>query len=291
METILLIVSILLFTLQTISMKFIKAKNNTENLLIYTAFTFMISLILFVFVALTDSFIFDANTIIFGLFFGLFFMLTIIFYFSALSCGPLSYTAFYFSSSMLIPAISGIVVWGENFKATTLMAILFFIGSFYFISITDNKNETKPQKKWYLLCALTFICNGLLAVIIKAHQYKMGGKESSQLMLLGFFAAFIFYVVAFVISKRKENLSFTIINILKSNIAPIVFLAISSGIGNLLLTFLSGKIPSSFLFPVVQGSTLISITICSILFFKEKLNKRGTIGILLGVTAIFLINL
>ncbi|MGM1047801.1 MAG: hypothetical protein ACQEXX_16900 [Bacillota bacterium] len=57
------------------------------------------------------------------------------------------------------------------------------------------------------------------------------------------------------------------------------------------MTFLSGVVPSSYLFPLVQGSIIVSITLCSMLLFREKLSTFGKIGIMLGVFAIIIINL
>ena len=61
--------------------------------------------------------------------------------------------------------------------------------------------------------------------------------------------------------------------------------------GNLLLTWLAGRVDASYLFPLVQGSIIVGVTLCSVLLFREKLSARGRFGILLGVAAIAVINL
>ena len=48
---------------------------------------------------------------------------------------------------------------------------------------------------------------------------------------------------------------------------------------------------ASYLFPLVQGSIIVGVTLCSVLLFREKLSARGRFGILLGVAAIAVINL
>ena len=61
--------------------------------------------------------------------------------------------------------------------------------------------------------------------------------------------------------------------------------------GNLLLTVLAGRVDSSYLFPLVQGSIIVGVALCSALLFREKLSPRGWLGIALGVAAIVTIQL
>ena len=77
--------------------------------------------------------------------------------------------------------------------------------------------------------------------------------------------------------KRKEPVS--------------VFPRDTGGWSRLLLTWLAGRVDASYLFPLVQGSIIVGVTLCSVLLFREKLSARGRLGILLGVAAIAVINL
>ena len=61
--------------------------------------------------------------------------------------------------------------------------------------------------------------------------------------------------------------------------------------GNLLLTLLSGQTDGSYLFPLVQGSIVPGVTLCSVIFFREKLTLRGKLGILAGAMGIIILNL
>ena len=79
--------------------------------------------------------------------------------------------------------------------------------------------------------------------------------------------------------------------LLRQNALAAVLLAGGSVGGNLLLTWLAGRVDASYLFPLVQGSIIVGVTLCSVLLFREKLSARGRLGILLGVAAIAVINL
>jgi multidrug transporter EmrE-like cation transporter len=57
------------------------------------------------------------------------------------------------------------------------------------------------------------------------------------------------------------------------------------------MTYLSGRLPGAYLYPFVNGSMIVLLTLASAVVFKEKLTKGGTIGILTGILAIVAVNL
>lgn len=296
MNTVLILVSIILFTGQTLSMKLIRSNLFRERLLIYSGFTFIAAIGLLLF-SLFQPEIRDIHpiTLLFGTLFGLGFMLTIIFYNLAISTGPLSYTAFYFAASMLIPTFIGFIAFNELLTVAAIIAVFLFLGAFYFINVNPKKESTKKGDRWLLYCLLTFLFNGLLGVIQKFHQYQLEGTQATGLMLVGFCSAFVFYLIAYSIqyARDQKHARLTLLQertTLWHNILPMVLLASTSLIGNIIMTFLSGVVPSFYLYPLVQGSVIVSITLFSMLLFREKLTKYGKLGITLGVIAIVVIN-
>ncbi|KKO53641.1 hypothetical protein [Paenibacillus sp. DMB20] len=299
MNTLLIALTIVLFSAQTLSMKLIKEGPFRKQLLIYAGFTLLASAGMLLYsIVQPEVRQMSPTTVLFGILFGLGFMLTIIFYNLAIMSGPLSYTAFYFSASMLIPAVTGILAFGEPLTVTTIAAIVLFLMAFYFINANpgSKKGESRANSRWLFYCLMTFLFNGLLAVIQKFHQSRMEGTESAGLMFAGFCSAFVFYALAYAVQhakgKKRERLTFAGDGAaLRDNWLPIILLAATSLTGNIIMTFLSGVVPSSYLFPLVQGSIIVSITLCSVLLFKERISAYGKIGIFLGVTAIVIINL
>ncbi|MGZ9586598.1 hypothetical protein [Paenibacillus marinisediminis] len=297
MTILLIAMTILLFAAQTLSMKLIRADNLRQRLLINTGFTLIASSGLLLYSLFQPKvLLISSDTLLLGIMFGLVFTLTIIFYNLAISIGPLSYTAFYFSASMIIPALTGIIAFDEPLKVTVIAAIMLFLAAFYFINVNpDTRSGNKTSQKWKIYCLLTFLCNGSLAVIQKVHQYKMEGTQSDGLMLVGFCSAFVFYAIAYGVMCMVRNAKMSMslvgeVTLLRNNILPMVLLAATSLIGNLIMTYLSGFVPSSYLFPLVQGSILVSITLCSVLIFREHLSRVGRIGLTLGLAAIVIIN-
>lgn len=288
----LLLLAIALFIGQSLAVKIIKAESLTERLLVNCIFCAFAGLLMLSASIFTPSLLaMNTETVIMGIAFGLLFMLTILFYNLAMSCGSLSYTAFYLSASMLISAVFSVLLFKEAIKPELVIATILFLSAFYFLNITPNSKE-KINTKWLLLCILTFICNGLLSVVQKGHQALLKGTQSSALMLVGFIFAFLFYLLAFLFSnKNKPVYAKQATHLITNNLLPIILMTAASLGGNLLLTWLSGRMNGSYLFPLVQGSIVLGITAISIIFYKEKLSARGKIGLLLGVAAIVIINL
>ena len=93
MTTLLLILSITFFILQSVSMKFIKAETLPEKMLIHGSFTLVagIGMCLFLFLS-KEPFTFSKNTVLFGILFGFLFAFTILFY--NLAINPFLYFRF-----------------------------------------------------------------------------------------------------------------------------------------------------------------------------------------------------
>lgn len=302
MTTLLLILSIGMFILQSVSMKFIKAKTLPDKLFVNAIFTLIAGIGMSLYLVNDPTpFTLSGTTFFFGCIFGFLFAFTILFYNLAISSGPLSYTAFYFSSSMLLPTIAGLIFFNEEMNAFLIIAILLFLVAFYFLNVPTNKkeaNDSNPsvktnassKKTWLIFCTLSFLGNGSLSIVQKFQQFLSNGTEASGMIVTGFYVASLCYFISYLIlnATKKTSRPSTLI---KENKVSIVLLATGSLCGNLLLTRLAGMMPSSYLFPLVHGSIILGITLISTAFFHEKLSPQGKFGILLGVMAVVFINL
>ena len=259
MTAVFLLCTIILFVLQTLSMKLQHAEHLPQKLLVNCAFSLLAAAAMGAGrLAVPDMFTVSPATLRHGIAFGVLFALTILFYNLAIASGPLSYTTFYFSASMLVPAFAGVLLFGEALTFTLAAAVALFLAAFWCLNVAPGGAQ-KPEPRWLALCALTFLCNGLCAVVQKSQQNATGAADGTAL--------------------------------LRQNALAAVLLAGGSVGGNLLLTWLAGRVDASYLFPLVQGSIIVGVTLCSVLLFREKLSARGRLGILLGVAAIAVINL
>lgn len=293
MDKILIVIATLLFVIQTISLKHIKVSSLRQNLLVNGLLTGIIAIGFAVLTLMTKGTI-STTTLYIGLGFGITMVATLVVYFSAMRSGPLSYTAFFFSASMLISAIAGIVIWNEPLTWSTVVGILLFLCAFYFISVLGSEEQSKGSKKWLILCFFTWLFNGSLSLFVKSHQTILKGTESTSMMLIGFATASIVALVVYFFMLRsqhgKEGFKEDMGTVGGSRI-PLLGAAIGGGGGNQIVIYLSAETPSSYLFPILQGGIMLLITLYSGIILKEKINRWGRLGILLGLFAIIIINL
>lgn len=292
MDSLLLILAIILICGQSFSLKYIKIKSMKSRMLVYTFFAAITALICSVPVLLNGRLEASFITVVSAAVFGLVFMLCILFYNLSINTGPLSYSSFYFSASMIIPTLCGIVFWKEPTTLTTYISLVLFLLAFYLINVKTGEQQ-KGSRKWFLYCMLSFLTNGTLGVTMKIQADLMNGTQSSEFVMIAFAFATIFYLLAYLVftnidkgTNVKEDMK-----VVKDNKLPLFILAVTSGGGNMLVSYLTGIIPSSYLHPLLQGGVLVVINLFSILIFKEKLSTKGKIGIVCGVIAIILINM
>lgn len=290
MTSALIAVTIGLFILQTMALRFVKADTIPEKLLINGAFSLLGAVVLGACGLLLPGWIsLDGVTIVCGILFGILFAATLLFYNLALASGPMSYTAFCFSASMVISVLAGIVFFRERLRNTPL-ALILFLAAFFLLNAPGSE-KTSRKKGWGVLCLFTFLCNGGLSVVQKAHQNATNGQESTGLMFVGFGTAAVLCIFMWAVCRMRGARTSTVRSVVKSNGWNIVFLAAASVGGNLLLTYLAGQTTASFLFPIVQGSIVIGVTILSAVFLKEKQPLTGWIGVGVGIAAVVVISL
>lgn len=294
MTAFLISLTIILFVLQSLSLKLVKAQTMEEKLLCNCFFTLLAA-------ALTGTACFffpgqngfSTATLLCGGLFGLCFSMTILFYLCAIACGPLSYTSFYLSASMLLPTGAGILFFREKPSLSLGAALLLFLAAFYCLNTSGR--EEKGGRKWLFFCLLTFLCNGCCGIVQKTQQHLTGGRDAVSMMFTGFGCAALCYALCFIAARQggRKNASpkTSPVSVLRGNLLPVCLLALSSMGGNLLLTLLSGQTDGSYLFPLVQGSIVPGVTLCSVIFFREKLTLRGKLGILAGAMGIIILNL
>lgn len=218
-----------------------------------------------------------------GIIFGALFVACMRCYGAAMATGPVSYTVFYFSASMLIPVILNVLIWKESLTWGRIAGVLLFLVAFYLIQVTGVSNEKKADKKWILLCLGVFVTNGLLAVMPRVYYQAAPGGSATLLMACGFLAASVLCVIQKDFWRKGQHIG-------KSAWLPILGIAIGTAMGNLTTTYLAARIPNTILFPLVCGGLVVVSTIVSRVFFKEKLSKGGMIGLFIGLLAVVFIN-
>lgn len=294
-----IVLAIVFMALQTLSLRYLKAENMRQNLLANGLFSTLIA-ITFVIVTAVQGLSFHLPSVTFGALFGFMFVATVSVYYYAMQSGPLSYTTFFFSASMVVPVIFGLFFWSEKLTLPAGIGILLFMGAFYCISVLGGEKGGKVNVRWIILCFGTWLLNGLLGCVSKQHQINMQGSEYQQMMMFSFvfaaiFALFSAAIMTLMDSKKEKTQAKQLVKqdlaIMQGGRWPLLGAAVGSGAANVIMTYLSSRLPSGYLYPITLGSVVVLVSIFSALVLKEKPSKSGLFGILLGLVAIVVINL
>ena len=232
-------------------------------------------------------------TVLCGALWGSVCVVTEITYFLAMQSGPLSYTSFIFSASMVIPTLSGAVIWQETIAPLQWRGIVLFLLAFYLICIPGAQGSGKIKKSWLPLCLVAFFSNGLLALFIKAQQIELAGGESSAMMAVAFGSCGLVAFLAFAVTtllQREKLFAPEIRSGMKKALLPILGIAVSNGTGNGFVTYLSSRVPGALMYPCILGGSMLLVTLFSAVGLREKVNRWGWLGLGVGLAAMIVLN-
>ncbi|MBQ4088520.1 MAG: EamA family transporter [Clostridia bacterium] len=231
----------------------------------------------------------SAYTVVLGIIFGIATALCAILHMKALENGPLSYTSVICSCAMVIPALSGLLFFGEAVTALQYVGIVLMVISF--VCAVDKQNgEAGMSFKWMLLCLGSFMFSGSVGVMQKVHQSSPHKDELGIFLVIAFVASALFSAV---LSAYYKNGGQQITVLSGAKLKKFVLVSVVCGIGialcNQINMFLAGVMEAIIFYPVVNGAGMLLTTAAGIIFWKEKLSKKQWFGLVTGAAAIFLL--
>lgn len=251
-----------------------KRLNSASSVLSFNMLVYLLCIAAFGALLLTGSV--SWYTVGLGVLFGVVTSLTNVYKLLALTKGPMHLTLLFTTSSMIIPAISGIF-WGEPFSIAKLLAV-FALMFFLYLSFEKN-TSVKIGGSWFLYCLLAFLLQGAIGVLQKIHQGSAYKEESAGFLFVAFAVAEVFCVIR---NKGKFDKA-----LLDGRTVGIGLLCGGCTFAmNYINLKLSGLLPSQLFFPLVNGSAIVLSSLTSVLVFKEKLTKRQTVGLIGGILSL-----
>ena len=135
MNTFLLLGAAVLFAINSIAMKYVPSGVLRLTVLVSGAYTAPIFLA-YLAVALSVGDPVSPVTWGTGLVWGVIYVITVTTYFLAMQSGPLSYTSFIYSASMIIPTLGGAVLWRETISLLQWLFAAFNAGYLIFFVLS-----------------------------------------------------------------------------------------------------------------------------------------------------------
>ncbi len=192
------------------------------------------------------------------------------------------------AAGMLLPCIVGHFLWQEKLNIVSLAGILFTITAIYLLK-GNTKQSDKIVGSDILLGLIIFISSGGVMVVQKVMGLYFSAESKIAYNLYSFITPVI--LLSIVDSRRKKQIEKTPS---KPNIKTIlcaVGSAFSLCIISLVMTNLAEKVPSIVLFPLFNGLGIISVAVGAVFAFKEKLDSKKIIGLILGLIGMCIINI
>lgn len=146
-------------------------------------------------------------TLLLGVVFGIVTAVGSIASLKAIEIGPWAYTTVITSLSMLIPTLSGVLLWHEPIRVLQIFGMVLMVVCLILSVDTDaDAEKRKASLRWLLFCAISFVCTGSIGVMQKWHQSSPFRGELNAFLTVAFVISFLYSAVSALIllcGKRK----------------------------------------------------------------------------------------
>ncbi len=210
-----------------------------------------------------------------------------LFYVSAFTCGPISLTTLISSVSMVVPTVFSALAYNEPLNLSRGLGILVTVASLYFSTFKPGKD--KLHLKWILFTALAFLANCTSNILMKVYLKSFAVGDSSSFVAVHFTSSAVLSLLLYLIlTGRGKRCTYPIG---KAVIFTGVAIGVILGCFNVIYAYAMSVLDATLLLPLYNSGTTLLVTLGSALLMKERLDRRQTIGVLLGVIAIVLMSL
>ena len=211
-------------------------------------------------------------------------------YAEAMHNGPFSLTGIINSCNVLIPILVGCIAFQEQLLLPHVIGIVLLLCTFILPGIGSQGQQQEIRPVWYPLILLSFLGNGFGAVILSAFNKLPDAGSSDSFMAVGFlFGALLILSYVFICKARRPG---AVIALEPSwRLAGLLSVSALCVFGcNSLLIRLAAVYPGSMLFPVYNGVSSVLSCLASCIVFREPIDKKKFITIILGLGAVILLN-
>lgn len=230
--------------------------------------------------------------------FGLFFVLTLATMTLAMNSGHMGVTLLIQNSSLLIPTIFGLLVWGEKLTIAKgagivlILALLALSAGDTPPATDESLNTPRAKRRWIMLTLLSFLGDGALGIL----QGMMSRECATTSSVTFTFWTSLFSVLAsilLILFYRTRGVRADYITPEKRGHFALWSCGIGLGTagGNCLSILALVTVPGVVFFPLRQGSVVLLMWMAGILLYKEKINRRGIWMLLCGLAGLILLNL
>ncbi|MCF6807804.1 DMT family transporter [Thiotrichales bacterium 19S9-12] len=207
--------------------------------------------------------------------------------YKAYNHGPASLTAPLINLNLVIIIILSVTIFGESLSLFEVIGIMFILMGAVLISFNPREKMTIEKKIWLLyvffaICFL-FMREGGLKITFEL------GMNNHVVLVYAYLLAFIYFLITIFKPTLFKSVSSTVEMFSKKGLMIGIITGIFSSIGLTLLAVSINQGPASIVMPIFSLRSFV-IVLLSILLYKERLNRRQSLALILILISVMLLN-
>ncbi len=226
-----------------------------------------------------------AQTVLWGVLYGIIQILFMLFKAKAMGSGPVSATTLIGNCSLLLSTAVGVIVWQEKVSVPQIIGIALLIAALF--CCTYTREQEKRSRIWRAYCCGFFVFSAGVGIVFKAFSMTGSGSVNDMMLVAAVTMVILSGLVRLCRAAPGKSE--------KRNSKGVLLLAFISGLLSCMYSrlniFLTGALPSAVFFPGYNGGVILLATALGTYVLKERLSRWQIMGILLGTIAIVIIGL
>lgn len=200
----------------------------------------------------------------------------------AMATGPASFTWVLANLSIGVPILLSAVIWSEPIQHVQWVGLGLFVLCLILFGKDLQRNGTKAVTlKWAVAAAIMFLANGSFLLCFRAiNKYTSVPHTFSALVT----TYAVCGTLLLVYSWRRLALP-------RAGEIKLSLLGAAGMMGGQALIIKALAINTASSLPIIHSTSIISVTIVSMILFKEKLSRYSGGGLLVGLVSIILLTL
>ncbi len=225
--------------------------------------------------------------------FGLFFAFASLFSAFCYMHGPMSLSSVIVNCSVVFPILYSCITLHESISLPQLIGCALLLITFILSTSHAEDTEKKINLRWLLYIFIAFFSNGVTAVIQKRYKLSAPTADGNAFMGTAYLIAAVVLLISFLLKHRRPAAGDSGASFRFSPLVGLLILCAGLGsfFGNGVLLKLSTVVPASLLYPFINGGLCVTVSVCSLLCFREKLTVKKAAAILIGLASVIVLNL
>lgn len=179
---------------------------------------------------------------------------------------------------IVVPTVMSILLFREQPTYLQLAGLIIAFAAIVLI----NMEKGEGRKKYTLGLVALFLGGGICDACSKIYEVYGQPALKNQFLFYTFFSALVLSIL--VVLMKKERLS-------KSDLLFGLLLGIPNYFSARFLLLSLEAVPAVLAYPTFSVATIVVVSVSGLLFFKEKLTKRQTLGIGVILISLILLNI